>query len=68
MSLASRLDKVDGTLPSDPQAPQRFLVVQEDAAGRWWHWDSEPATEIDPATVHPKTLLVIIGPHPDRPR
>jgi hypothetical protein len=42
--------------------------MREDAAGRWWHWDEEPAAEIDPATVHPKTLVVIIGERPDRPQ
>jgi hypothetical protein len=66
MSLASRLDKLDGRLPADPNAPPRFLVVDEDADGRWWEWDGE--TEIDPATVHPKTLVVIIGRRPDGPQ
>lgn len=68
MSLASRLDKLTETRPSDPNAPPRFLVVQEDTAGRWWHWDEEPAMEIDPETVHPKTLVVIIGERPDAPK
>ena len=68
MSLQRRLDKLDGRLPADPSAPPRFLVVDEDADGRWWDWDSEPATEIDPDTVHPRTLVVIISERPDGPQ
>jgi hypothetical protein len=68
MSLHRRLDTLDGRLPADPNAPPRFLVVDEDADGRWWEWDSEPATEIDPATVDPRTLVVIIGERPDGPQ
>jgi hypothetical protein len=68
MTLQGRLDRLDGTLPPDPNASPRFLVVSEDAAGRWWEWDNETETEIDPATVHPRTLVVIIGQRPDRPQ
>jgi hypothetical protein len=68
MSLQRRLDKLRGRLPADPNAPPRFLVVAEDAEGRWWEWDGEPPTEIDPATIHPQTLVVIIGQRPDGPQ
>jgi hypothetical protein len=67
MSLQRRLEKLAGRLPADPNAPPRFLVVAEDADGRWWEWDSEPATEIDPAIVDPRTLVVIISERPDGP-
>ena len=66
MSLQRRLDTLDGRLPADPNAPPPFLVVDEDADGRWWEWDGE--TEIDPATVHPRTLVVIISERPDGPQ
>src|SRR4051812_42927646 len=62
VSLQGRLDKLDGKLPPDPNAPPRILVVVDDAAGRWWEWDGE--TEIDPATVHPRTQVVIISERP----
>jgi hypothetical protein len=68
MSVQRRLDKLEGLLPADPNAPPRFLVVNEDADGRWWDWDSEPATEIDPAAVHPKTRVIIISERPDGPQ
>jgi len=69
MSLHRRLDKLDGRLPADPNAPPRFLVVNEDAEGRWRAWDEEPAREIDPAAVDPKTLVVIIvRERPDGPQ
>jgi hypothetical protein len=32
---------------------------------RWQTW---PPTETDPATVHPRTLVVIIGQRPDGPQ
>jgi hypothetical protein len=66
MNLQRRLDKLDGRLPADPNVPPRFLVVDEDADGRWWERDGE--TEIDPATVHPRTLVVIISERPDGPQ
>jgi hypothetical protein len=66
VSLQSRLDKLDGRLPADPNAPPRFLVVDEDAEGRWWEWDGK--TEIDPATVDSRTLVVIISERPDEPQ
>ncbi len=66
MSRQRRLDKLDARLPADPHAPPRFLVVNEDADGRWWEWDGE--TEIDPVTVHPRTLVVIISERPDGPQ
>jgi hypothetical protein len=66
MSLQRRLDKLDERLPADPNAPPRFLVVDEDAEGRWWEWGGKK--EIDPATVHPRTLVVIIGERPDGPQ
>jgi hypothetical protein len=68
MSVQRRLDKLDGRLPADPNAPARFLVIAEDADGRWWDWDSEPATEIDPAAVHPKTRVIIISERSDGPQ
>ena len=68
MSLASRLEKLAGRLPADPNAPLRFLVVVEDADGRWLEWDSEPPTEIDPTTIHPKTRVIIISERPDGPQ
>jgi hypothetical protein len=68
MSRQRRLDMLDKRLPADPHVPPRFLVIDEDAEGRWWDWDSEPATEIDPATIHPKTLVVIISERPDGPQ
>ena len=55
MSLQSRLETLAGRLPADPNAPPRFLVVAEDADGRWWEWDGDPPTEIDPATIDPRT-------------
>jgi len=67
VTLNGRLDKIAAALPADPNAPPPFLVVREDAAGQWWPWDDDPATELDPATVHPKTLVVIIGERPDGP-
>jgi hypothetical protein len=66
MSLQRRLDTLDGRLPPDPTAPPRFLVVDEDADSRWWEWGGE--TEIDPATVDPRTFVVIIGGRPDGPQ
>jgi hypothetical protein len=52
-----------------PHAPPRFLVVAEDADDRWWEWDGEPPTEIDPATIDPKTrVVVIISERPDGPK
>jgi hypothetical protein len=67
MSLHRRLDKLEGRLPADLDAPPRFLVVNEDADGRWWEWDDE--TEIDPATVHPKTrVVIIVSERTDRPQ
>ena len=68
MSLQRRLEKLEGRLPADPNAPLRFLVVAEDVDGRWWEWDSEPPTEIDPTTNHPKTRVVIISERPDSPQ
>jgi hypothetical protein len=68
MSVQRRLDKLDGRLPADPTAPPRLLVIDEDADSRWWEWDSEPATEIDPAAVHPKTRVIIISERPDGPQ
>jgi hypothetical protein len=67
MSIQSRLDKLEGRLPAHPNAPPRFLVVSEDADGRWWEWDAEK--EIDPATVHPKSrVVIIVSERPDGPQ
>ena len=68
MSLKDRLDKLDARLPADPNAPPLVLVVVEDAEGRWCHWDDEPAQEIDPATAHPRTQLVIFRLRPEGPQ
>jgi hypothetical protein len=68
MSLHRRLDKLAGRLPADPNAPPRFLVVAEDADGRWWEWDEDPPTKIDPAAVDPKTRVIIISERPDGPQ
>jgi hypothetical protein len=68
VSLQRRLKKLDGRLPADPNTPPNFLVVDEDAEGRWWEWDEEPAAEIDPATVDSRTLVVIISERPDGPQ
>ena len=65
MSLQRRLEKLEGRLPADPNAPPRFLVVNEDADGRLWEWDEDPPTEIDPAAVDPKTRVIIISERPD---
>ena len=63
MSLAARLDRLAAALvPADDFVA--IVIVIEDEDGRWWTGE----TEIDRATIDPRTQVVVLRKRPDDPQ
>jgi hypothetical protein len=63
MTLNSRLDKIEAALGRDDDYPA-LIVVVEDEDGRWWNGE----TAIEPATVDPRTRVLVFRQRPDGPQ
>lgn len=63
MSLDARLRKLEQKLGSDKENPP-LLLVFEDLDGRW----ELNGEKIDPATVDPRTKVIIFSVRPDGPQ
>jgi hypothetical protein len=63
MSFARRLAKVAERLGRDDPVP-RWMIVFKGRDGRW----RVDGKEIDPATIDPRTRVVVLGIRPDGPQ
>ena len=63
MRLATRLARLELALLSEDWEPA-LLVVIEERDGTWW----ANGVEIDPATIDPRTLVVIFTERADGPQ
>jgi hypothetical protein len=60
MSLEARLRKLEQKLGRDDKEPP-LLVVFADLDGRW----TVNGEEIDPASIDPRTKVIVFGTRPD---
>jgi hypothetical protein len=64
MSLEARLRKLEQELGHDDKEPS-LLVVFADLDGRWTAGNGE---EIDPASIDPRTKVIVFRTRPDGPQ
>ncbi len=63
MTLNGRLDKIAAALGGDDDYPALLIVVEDDD-GAWRRGDET----IDPATVDPRTRVIVFRKRPDGPQ